>query len=330
MTKFRTAALTTVAAALLLSACGGAAQGDTAQSASTSSDTMTVQVTDNSGTHTIQVPPKSVVALDNRTFQTLADWDIKLTAASRALMPSTNPYKTDESIVDIGTHGEPNFEALVAAQPDLIINGQRFTQFTADITRLTPEAVQLNLDPRDGAAFDAELRRQTEILGQVFGKESEAAALVDAFDDAIADVKEAYTPGDTVMAVIVSGGNIGYVAPHVGRTLGPVFDILDLTPALQVEGSSEDHQGDDISVEAIAAANPDWILVMDRDAAISADDAQYTPAQQVLENSEALANVTAIKEGHVLYMPADTYTNEGIQTYTVFFNTLAKAFAGRD
>lgn len=329
MTKFRTAALTAVAAALLLSACGGAAQGDTAQSASTNSATTTVQVTDNSGTHTIQVPPKSVVALDNRTFQTLADWDIKLTAASRALMPSTNPYKTDESIVDIGTHGEPNLEALVAAQPDLIINGQRFTQFTADITRLTPEAVQLNLDPRDGEAFDAELRRQTEILGQVFGKESEAAALVDAFDDAIADVKEAYTPGDTVMAVIVSGGNIGYVAPHVGRTLGPVFDIFDLTPALQVDGSSEDHQGDDISVEAIAAANPDWILVMDRDAAISADDAQYTPAQQVLENSEALANVAAIKEGHVLYMPADTYTNEGIQTYTVFFNTLAKAFAGQ-
>lgn len=328
MTKFRTAALTAAAAALLLSACGGAAQGGAGE-APTTSETTTVQVTDNTGTHTVQVPPGSVVALDNRTFQTLADWGIELSAAARTLMPATNPYKTDESIVDIGNHREPNLEALVAAEPDLIINGQRFTQFTEDITRLAPDAVQLSLEPRDGEAFDAELRRQTEILGEVFGKESEAAALVDAFDDAIAGVKEAYQPGDKVMAVIVSGGAIGYVAPHVGRTLGPVFDIFDLTPALQVEGSSEDHQGDDISVEAIAAANPDWILVMDRDAAILADDAQHTPAQQVLESSEALANVTAIKQGHVVYMPADTYTNEGIQTYTVFFDDLAKAFAGR-
>lgn len=328
MTKFRTAALTAAAAALLLSACGGAAQGGAGE-APTTSETTTVQVTDNTGTHTVQVPPRSVVALDNRTFQTLADWGIELSAAARTLMPATNPYKTDESIVDIGNHREPNLEALVAVEPDLIINGQRFTQFTEDITRLAPDAVQLSLEPREGEAFDAELRRQTEILGEVFGKESEAAALVDAFDDAIAGVKEAYQPGDKVMAVIVSGGAIGYVAPHVGRTLGPVFDIFDLTPALQVEGSSEDHQGDDISVEAIAAANPDWILVMDRDAAILADDAQHTPAQQVLESSEALANVTAIKQGHVVYMPADTYTNEGIQTYTVFFDDLAKAFAGR-
>ena len=97
-----------------------------------------------------------------------------------------------------------------------------------------------------------------------------------------------------------------------------------MTPALEVEGS-EDHQGDDISVEAIAASNPDWILVMDRDAAVSADDPAYTPAAEVLEDSEALANVTAVKEDRIVYLPADTYTNEGIQTYTEFFTTLADA-----
>ena len=128
------------------------------------------------------------------------------------------------------------------------------------------------------------------------------------------------------MAVTTSGGEIGYIAPTVGRTLGPVFDILGLTPALEVEGASDDHQGDDISVEAIAKANPDWILVMDRDAAISADAPSYEPAAVVLEKSEALTSVTAISEGNVVYMPADTYTNEGIQTYTEFFESLADAF----
>ncbi len=183
----------------------------------------------------------------------------------------------------------------------------------------------LNLDPREGEPFADELKRQTTVLGEIFGKQAEAEQINADFDAAIERVNAAYQEGDTVMAVITSGGEIGYVAPGVGRTLGPAFDLFDLTPALEVEGST-DHQGDDISVEAIAESNPDWILVMDRDAAISADDPAYTPAANVIENSEALQNVTAVQEDHIVFMPADTYTNEGIQTYTEFFNTLADAF----
>ena len=100
-------------------------------------------------------------------------------------------------------------------------------------------------------------------------------------------------------------------------------------PALEVENASDDHQGDDISVEAIADSNPDWILVMDRDAAISADDPEYVPANEILDSSEALAGVTAITEGNVIYMPADTYTNESIQTYTEYFTTLADALEAK-
>jgi hypothetical protein len=64
-------------------------------------------------------------------------------------------------------------------------------------------------------------------------------------------------------------------------------------------------QGDDISVEAIAESNPAWILVMDRDAAVAADDPAYAPAADILENSEALTGVTA--GGHVARfgMPVD-------------------------
>src|SRR5699024_10710891 len=134
---------------------------------------------------------------------------------------------------------------------------------------------------------------------------------------------QAYQEGDTVMALTTSGGEFGYIAPSKGRVLGPVFDILGLTPALEVDNASDDHQGDDISVEAIAKADPDWLLVMDRDAAIAADEEGYTPAEQLLEQSDALKDVTALNEGHVVFMPADTYTNDGIQTYTEFFNAFA-------
>src|SRR5699024_12131313 len=45
--------------------------------------------------------------------------------------------------------------------------------------------------------------------------------------------REAYNGEDKAMGLITSAGDIGYSAPSVGRTVGPVFDILDLNPALE-------------------------------------------------------------------------------------------------
>ena len=305
---------------LALAACGnGAAAGDAAE------DQTTIEVEDNNGAQTVATPPASVVATDNRTFETLSDWGVELSAGAVSLMPDTIAYTEQEGIIDLGSHREPDLEAVVAADPDLIVNGQRYSQYHDDFVDLVPDATILELDPRDGEPFDAELARQVTVLGEVFDKQAEAEALVADFEAAVERAQAAYDGESSVMGVITSGGEIGYSAPGHGRTLGPVFDILGLTPALEVPEASEDHQGDDISVEAIADSNPDWILVMDRDAAVGAEDPAYSPAAEVLEDSAALTNVTAVAEGNIVYMPADTYTNEGIQTYTEFFNTFADA-----
>lgn len=334
-----------LALALFLAACGDDGNGETSVGASDNTDSTeatdqpvgdstddsassepgTVEVEDNFGTHTIAIPPQSVVALDNRTFELLSDWGVELEAAPVALMPDTVGYTQDGSIADIGNHREPNLELIVAADPDLVISGQRFYNFNDEIASLLPDAVIITLEPREDEPFDEELRRQVRVLGEIFGKQDEAQALIDDFDAAIDRVKAAYDPADKVMAVNTSGGTIGYIAPTVGRTLGPLFDILDLTPALEVEGASNDHEGDEISVEAIASSNPDWILVMDRDAAIRANEPDFQPAADILVGSQALRSVPAIVADQIVYMPNDTYLNEGIQTYTEFLNALADA-----
>ncbi|HLR27722.1 MAG TPA: ABC transporter substrate-binding protein [Ruania sp.] len=322
-TAVRRSLLATVAVTSLfgVAACGG----DTAAQTESDASATTVQVEDNNGTQTISVPPQSVVATDNRTFQTLDDWGVELSAGAVALMPETVSYTQQEDIVDLGMHREPDLEAVVAAEPDLIINGQRFAQYADEFTELAPDATVLDVDPREGEPLAQELKRQTTALGTIFEHETEAEELNTALDEAIARVKDSYDPQDTVMAVITSGGDIGYSAPGNGRTLGPLFPMLELTPALEVDDSSHNHQGDDVSVEAIAAADPDWLLVMDRDAAISADEPEYEPAAEVLEDSPALEDVSAIEQDQIVYMPADTYLNEGIQTYTEYLNSFAEA-----
>lgn len=319
-----------LAASTALVACGGADPAQSPAPATSSSAAPTsVQIEDNHGTQTVALPPKSVVATDNRIFQTLADWDVKLAAAPVNLISPDNPYKTDSTIVNLGSHNEPDLEAVVAVEPDLILNGQRFASQYDALKTLVPKATIVELDPREGKPFDEELKRQTEALGKIFGREADATKLVEDFDASVARVKEHYDPSSKVMAVITSGGEINYAAPGSGRTLGPVFEILGLTPALEAEGST-DHQGDDISVEAIAASNPDLILVMDRDAAVSSNSGEsYKPATELIAESAALQNVAAVKDGNIVYMPQYTYLNEGIQTYTTFFNAVADKLEGK-
>lgn len=294
---------------------------------------LTVEITDVNGTVTVPVNPKNVVALDNRTFETLSDWGIELAAVPKGVMPADSPYVADESVQDIGNHSEPNLEIIAAVNPELVIIGQRFAKYYDDIKELVPNAavINLNFDVSEESGKPGEnlvngLKDATISLGKIFDKNEEAEKLVADFDQTIADAKSAYNGTDTIMSVVVSGGNIGFSAPHSGRVWGPMYEIFGWVPALEVGGATSDHQGDDISVEAIAQSNPDWIFVLDRDAAVSsATDA--VPAQDVIDNSPALKNTTAVSKGNIIYAPNDTYTNESIQTYLELFGELANMLA---
>jgi iron complex transport system substrate-binding protein len=328
-----------------LAACGGS---NNASSNSSSPDTnnassaapapsssepakpATVEVTDRYGTVTVPVNPKNVVALDNRTFETLEAWGIKLAAVPKGVMPSDSAYVKDDSVKDIGNHREPNLEIIAAVNPDLVIVGQRFANFYEDIKKLVPNAAVINIDidvsASDGTAGSnlvKGFKDTTTMLGQIFDKNEEAKALNEKFDQSLEAAKAAYNGTDTVMSVIVSGGNIGFSAPSTGRVWGPLYDIFGWKPALTVDNATSDHQGDEVSVEAIAQSNPDWLFVLDRDAALSSTE-EKVPAQDVIANAPALQNTKAVSKGQIVYAPADTYTNESIQTFIEIFDEIAK------
>ncbi|MDA3147975.1 ABC transporter substrate-binding protein [Leucobacter sp. UCMA 4100] len=329
MNKFAGATALALTAGLVLSACSNTADNSANTDDAKDKAPATVTITDNHGEVEVPVNPETVVALDNLVFDTLSDWDVKLAAAPKGVMGSAWPeYTDDESVADVGNHIEPNLEAVVAAQPDLIIGGYRFGSYYDDLKAQNPDAVVIEIAPRDDEEEFSELKRQTEILGQIFDHEDEAAELTKQLDDAIAGAKDAYNGTDSVMAVNTSGGKIGYLAPVVGRALGPVFPALDLVAALEAEGDN-DHKGNDIGVEAIAQSNPDWILALDRDASFAPEDREEgsAPAEELIKKSEALANVTAVKEDKVVILDPNFYLTEGIQAYTTLFNEIKDAFA---
>lgn len=293
----------------------------------------TVEITDAHGTVSVPVNPKNVVALDNRTFETLEDWGIELAAAPKAVMPGGLSYIDDESVQDIGNHREPNLEIIAAVEPELVIVGQRFANYYDDIKALVPNAavIDLNIDVSEEASSPGEnlvngLKEATISLGKIFDKNDEAEELIAEFDNAIEETKGAYNGSDKVMSIVVSGGDIGFSAPGYGRVWGPMYEIFGWVPALEVDNTSSDHQGDDVSVEAIAQSNPDWIFALDRDGGVSSES-DAKPAQDVIDNSPALQNIKAVTEERIVYAPDDTYTNESIQTYIELFENIFQALS---
>ncbi|MFV0529642.1 MAG: siderophore ABC transporter substrate-binding protein [Lachnospiraceae bacterium] len=307
------------------------AAGEEEQTA-TPEEAATVEITDLYGTVTVPVNPQNVVSLDNRTFETLQDWGIELAAVPKGVMPADLSYVSDESVQDIGDHREPNLEIIAAVDPELVIIGQRFASYYEEIKKLVPNAVVIDLDfdVSEEAATPGEnlvngFKNSTLALGQIFDKNDEAEQLVAEFDQSIEDAQAAYNGTDTIMSVVVSGGEIGFAAPGSGRVWGPLYEVFGWVPALEIDDASSDHQGDDVSVEAIAQSNPDWLFVLDRDAAVSSTT-DAVPAQDVIDNAPALQNTTAVANGQIVYAPADTYTNESIQTFIELFGDITEAF----
>ncbi|MGO1912165.1 MAG: siderophore ABC transporter substrate-binding protein [Corynebacterium sp.] len=324
----------TMTAMLSMGALAACSSDDDSSDNGDSGDTRTV--TDARGEVEIPADPESVAAFDNRIFQVLADWDIDLAAAPVDLIPDTIEKYHEDDVANTGNHNEPNFEPLIAAEPDLIITGYRYGQYYDEMKELLPDTAIIDLgfgeNPDDPEAenelpLEDRLKQITTLIGEIFEKDDEAAEIETEFDDAKARAADAYNSDETVMGVIVSGGDINYSAPVTGRSVGPVFEMLDLTPSLDETGSGN-HQGDDISVEQIASSDPDWILVLDRDAGTSAGAEQ--PANEVISDSEALQNVPAVENDNIVYFPEDFYTTEDIEAYAEVLNLIADAFEEHD
>ena len=89
----------------------------------------------------------------------------------------------------------------------------------------------------------------------------------------------------------------------IGREIG--FENIGVDAALDTST-----HGNEASFEFIVDKAPDYIFVMDRDAAIATEGAKL--AREIMEN-ELVMGTDAYKNGHIVYLahPAVWYTAEG-------------------
>lgn len=217
----------------------------------------------------------------------------------------------------VGTIFEPNLEALSALQPDLIVLGGRSSPQLDATTRVAP-SIDMTMDGDD---LVSQARQRLETYGELLGKQKEADAVEAKFDAALEAARAAVKGKGKVLIVMTSGPKV--TAYGKGSRFGWVHAALDLPAA--VEDVKADTHGNAVSFEFIRDANPDWLLVLDRAAAIGSDEQN---AKATLDN-ELVAQTTAWKKGQVIYLPAaDFYIAAGgIQSTTRVLNAIEKAFA---
>lgn len=317
--SIRIAALLGLSVALAACSSGGDSADGAASPTGSTSPATTLTVETNNGPVEVPANPKRVVALDNTSFQTLQALGVTPVALPKPLLPaSLSAWADNPGIADIGTHREPKLEEINAAEPDLIVGGKRFAQYTEKLTEIAP-VIDLAPSVEEPGYADA-LKAQTTTLAEIFGQPEVAKQLNAALDASIAEAA-GLTHGQTVFLANHNGGKIDNGA---GR-MAPLIEPLNMTDVFagRSGGSDSVHNDSGLAPETIAEANPDWMIVLDRDAITGGDGA--ASAKATIEAQKAWANTTFVTKNQILYLDAEFYVTEGIQAYTAFYGQLAKA-----
>ncbi|MGQ4273794.1 siderophore ABC transporter substrate-binding protein [Terrihabitans sp. B22-R8] len=264
----------------------------------------------------IAARPETVAVFDIAALDTLARLGVRPAGVpERVYLPQLQEAAKDAKIV--GNIFEPDLEALSALGPDLVIVGGRSSPRLASVTRVAPT---IDMSIRDGnLVVDAKARLAT--YGQLFGREDEAAKAAQDLDAALGGARSAIAGKGRGLIIMTNGPKISAYGP--GSRFGWLHTELGLEPA-SADITSAIH-GEVISFEFIRKVDPDWLIVIDRAAAIGASDES---ARATLDN--ALVRATgAWQRDRVVYLPAaDLYIAAGgVQAMTRVLETLTSRFA---
>ncbi|AWB87581.1 siderophore ABC transporter substrate-binding protein [Mycetocola zhujimingii] len=272
--------------ALALSGCASApAEPAPTKAAATEIDVEHVQ-----GTTEVPLNPETVITFDMASLDTLDALGVKVDGLPQQNVPEYLSEYAGEEYLNAGTLFEPDYEAVNAAEPDLIIVANRSAAAYEELSKIAP-TIDLTLDWEN---YLPSFRTNVETLGEIFEKQDEATTALEEIDGKIEEAKEQATDAGTGLIVMTNAGEI--TAYGSGSRFGWLHDELGLTPAIDdVDAATH---GDPVSPEFILETNPDWLLVIDRDAAIGESG---STARQVLDN-EVIAGTTAWQNDQVLYL----------------------------
>lgn len=308
--------------AISMTACGGIAadlaamaspKSESMDSAASGSEAVQQEVTIqslNGSKQTVEltVPydPQRVAVLDMASLDILDALDLgdRVVGSADTSLDYLHSYVTDEAVANLGTIKEADLEAVMACEPDVIFIGGRLASSYDALSEIAP-VVYLSTDTELGVVES--VRKNTETIASIFGRQEQAGQLMTGFDARI-EALRAFAEGKTAIVGMVTSGSYNVLGNDgrcsiIGREIG--FENVGVDAAIDTST-----HGNEASFEFLVEKEPQYIFVMDRDAAIGTDGAKL--AQEIMDN-ELVNKTQAAQNGHVIHLasPAVWYTAEG-------------------
>lgn len=241
----------------------------------------------------IEKDPQKVVTLDYISLDMLVSWGLldQVVGSSHTAVPDhLVKYLEESDIVGLGGLKEVDMEGVMSLQPDLIFTSGRLAANYDEFAPIAP-TVMNNLDYEVGSweSFETIARRNASI----FGMEEVVEKQIAEYEARLNTLQE-QAKGKTAVIGIMSGGSLSTLGNSsrcslIGNEIG--FENL----ANDVDST----HGNTSSFELLVQLDPDYIFILDRDAAIETEGA--SSAKQLMDN-ELVQMTQAHKNDNIVYL----------------------------
>lgn len=296
--------------AIGLAGCGNTAtvsSGSAASAAESTPKTVTVQGY-NANKETVDVEvaydPERIAVLDMASLDIIDSLGMgdRVVGSADVSVEYLKAYGEDDDVANLGTIKEADLEAVMACDPDVIFIGGRLASSYDALSEIAP-VVFLSADAEEGTVES--VRENATTVASLFGVEDKVEELMADFAERIEKLSEK-AAGHTALVTLFTSGSVNVLGSDGRCSL--ISNEIGFTNIAADEVTST--HGNEVSYETIVAKDPEYIFVLNRDAAIGADGAAQ--AQEAVEN--ALTQQTqAYQKGQIVYLqnPSVWYTAEG-------------------
>lgn len=246
---------------------------------------------------TLEEEPKRIISFDYGFLDTLDALGVEGIVGVAANGGSGNipahikdKYAPSDDIADVGSLKEINFEAVAAAEPDVIFISGRQSAFYEELKEITPNVIFIGSDNEDyfGGVFES-----IDLAAEIFGKQDKAEELKAGLQEKIDAVNEKAAGYENALIAMYNDKKISGFDNGEDSRFAYFYNDFGFTPATEdIEASSH---GSDFSYESILSVDPEVLVIVDRTVS------ELEAIQADIEN-DIIKQTRAYKEGKIVYL----------------------------
>lgn len=220
---------------------------------------------------------------------------------------------------------KPNLEAILEAQPDLILLQQYFTDQNGydELSKIAPT---IAYTPDDW-------KYTIQEVGKILNREDKAQTVIQAYDNKIKEAKE------TIVQTVGTDKTVVYMRPSdkdlqvFFPSFNLVYNELGLNPDASIaefQKESSDDWGINTSLEKLPSITADYVFAIYGGSISTAEDfAMEASASTEVEKMEVWRRMPAVKQNHVFKVSARHWMSSGPIAEGKEIDDVVKAVTGK-